>query len=260
MNKVVREAELARLRPWVERARRFSGWDLSGVSVRKLEPGPPWDYEGLVREHAVGRRAALDLGTGGGELLRGLRDALPNRTVGTEEWIVNAPIARKRLAPLGVSVVRCKSTRLPFRESTFDLVINRHEELDPEEVDRVLTPGGLVVTQQVGSHNWREVRRYFPRMTNFGDLQPSYSEALRARGFEVESMERDYKVAYASLGEIVFMLCVAPWEVPEFDLERDLQALINLEAECLSDEGLVLTECRFVIVARKLGQRAQLRS
>ena len=47
------------------------------------------------------------------------------------------------------------------------------------------------------------------------------------------------------------MLSVAPWEVPRFSLERDLEALISLESELLKPEGLMLTESRFLIIAQK---------
>ena len=81
-----------------------------------------------------------------------------------------------------------RSTRLPFKAAAFDLVVSRHEELDPAEVDRVLRPGGLLVTQQVGRHNWREARSHLPRMTDDGDLLSSYSRRLRGAGFDVNGI------------------------------------------------------------------------
>jgi hypothetical protein len=47
------------------------------------------------------------------------------------------------------------------------------------------------------------------------------------------------------------MLTIAPWIVPQFDVERDLDALLALERDCTTSEGLVLTEARFLIVAGK---------
>lgn len=40
--------------------------------------------------------------------------------------------------------------KLPFKDSSFDVVANRHESFDVGEVYRVLRPGGYFVTQQVG--------------------------------------------------------------------------------------------------------------
>jgi len=246
-----RDKELARLKPWAEKAQRFTGWDLSHVKPKPIDPGPPWNYEDIVRDYAVGKKHALDMGTGGAEFLSRVRHLLPPRTVATEEWKVNAPIAKRRLDPLDVDTVRCKSLKLPFASSAFDLVINRHEELDPEEVARVLSTGGHVVTQQVGD-NWSELRRFFPRAPDFSNIYPEY-----VRGFEtvslrlIQNIQHYYKVAYQGLGELVYLLSVAPWEVPGFAVERDLDALLSLESELSKPEGLVLTESRFLIIAQK---------
>src|SRR5207247_11061623 len=97
------------------------------------------------------------MGTGGGELLDALTASFFGRTVATEPWSVNAPIAAARLRPRGIAVVRCGSLQLPFRPASFDLVLNRHEELDPAEVARVIPFDGRALTQQVDSIRWREV-------------------------------------------------------------------------------------------------------
>ena len=245
-----REAAIERLRPFQERAREFSGWSFD-LGERVLGPPKPWDYAVHVRGLARGVSAVLDLGTGGGERLAELRDALPATVVATEEWHVNAPVAREWLAPLGVEVVCSSSLSLPFADGAFELVVNRHEELEPAEVDRVLRPGGVFLTQQVGRGNWQEIRARFPRAIERGDLLGEYSEGFRALGFEVHAREHRELVAYPSLGEFAYMLTVAPWTIPEFDVERDLDALLALEADCLGDEGFVVTEDRYLLTARK---------
>ncbi|MEX2159666.1 MAG: methyltransferase domain-containing protein [Dehalococcoidia bacterium] len=258
-----RRRTLERLRPAVERARAFSGWDFPGMKVPQLlEPGPPWDYEALVREYGRGAESALDLGTGGGEFVASVRGDLPARVVATEEWHVNAPIAYRRLQPLGADLVWCRSLHLPFQGAAFDLVFDRHEELDPSDVARVLRPGGRAVTQQVGPNNWTELQRYFgdatsgnrgnSRLADFGDIRGDYTRGFQSAGLHVvRSEQHDYKVAYEGLSDIVFMLLITPWEIPDFDIERDLEALLALEADCSTDDGLVMTWSRFLIVARK---------
>ncbi len=47
------------------------------------------------------------------------------------------------------------------------------------------------------------------------------------------------------------MLTVAPWTIPDFDIDRDLDALLAVERDCRTDEGLVLTESRYLIVVEK---------
>ena len=194
------------------------------------------------------------MGTGGGERLAELRPALPSRVVATEQWHVNAPVARDRLAPLGVEIVRASSddATLPFADAAFDLVINRHEALTPADVVRVLRPGGRFVTQQVGMHNWHELTAHIPRRTDWGDSRSRYVTELQAVGIEVtESFHDDYLVAYPTLGEFAYNLACTPWEIEDLDIERDLDALLALERATYTDRGLVLTECRYIITARK---------
>ena len=258
-----REEALARLQPYVDRARSFTGWDFPGMPVpRPLEPGPSWDYAGLVRERARGAQSALDLGTGGGEFVESVRGDLPALTVATEEWHVNAPIAHRRLTSLGADLVWCRSLHLPFEEETFDLVFDRHEELDPHEVARVLRPRGQVVTQQVGPNNWIELQRYFggatsghrgtSRIADFGDIRGDYARGFLEAGLVLTRNEQhDYKIAYQELGLLVFMLLITPWTIPDFDVERDLDVLLALEEACTTEDGLVMTFSRFLLVAEK---------
>jgi Methyltransferase domain len=247
-----RDKELGRLMPWAEKARGFAGWDLSSIKPRLIDIGPPWNYEQLVREYSVGKNSALDLGTGGGEFLSRLRQALPRNVVATEEWKVNAPIANHRLKPTGIGVARCRSLTLPFRSSAFDLVLDRHEELDPSEVARVLSAGGHVVTQQVGD-NWKELNRFFPRRIDFSGLYEDYCGGFELAGLKiVRRGQHHYRVAYRGLGELVYLLTIAPWEVSGFSVEGDLDALLALESEFLTSQGLVLTENRFLILAQKI--------
>ena len=111
----------------------------------------------------------------------------------------------------------------------------------------------MLVTQQVYSHNFQEMRRHFPRMTVWPDNLGDYSDAFRSLGFDVESAHHDRRVAYPSLGEVVYNLAVLPWEIEHFDVEADLDALLALEADCSTADGLVLTQCRCLITARRRG-------
>lgn len=250
MRSQTRAEALERLRPWIERAHGFSGWDFDWQNV-DLEPGPPWDYEQMAADLLGDATSALDMGTGGGELLSRLAAETSARLVASEEWEVNAPVAARRLHPLGVDVVHCQSVQLPFRFGSFDVIINRHEELDPATIGELLRPGGRLLTQQIGGDNWREVGDYFPRMVDFSWVFPQYVNALRASGLDVRTQQHSWKVAYPSLGEVVYMLALTPWHVPDLDLERDLDALLELQQRRSTAEGVALTFSRDLIEARK---------
>jgi len=240
------------LRPYVERARHFSGWSFSNVSWRRLDAAPPWNYGSLVREAVKSARSLLDMGTGGGEFLAEVSSSLPDRVVATEEWKVNVPVAKKRLAKFGIEVVECRSMQFPFTDGSFGLVLNRHEDLEPSEVARILSPGGRVITQQIGRDNWKELRKHFPRKTDFGDHRGQYAKAFQSAGLKIDTnLSHDCKVAYATLGDFVFMLAVTPWTVPGFSLEGDIDSLLSLDRECHTENGLELTESRFLLIADK---------
>ncbi len=87
-------------------------------------------------------RSALDLDTGGGEVLSEA-GKFPERMVATEGWPPNARRAAERLGPRGVEVVEATTDApLPFPDHSFELVTARHPPVRPDwnEIHRVLAP------------------------------------------------------------------------------------------------------------------------
>lgn len=242
-----------RIRPYVEKAQRFSGWSFADIKTKRRGPEIPWDYQRRAQDLLRSAGSVLDMGTGGGELYARVLGGYGGLAVATESWHPNVRVATNRLRPLGCAVVRSSSFRLPFHDESFSLVLNRHEELDPPEVGRVLARGGRVLTQQVGRRNWEELRTAFPRKQDFGPLFEAYRRGFEMAGLSISrAEEHETRVAYASLGDVVYVLCVAPWEIPGFaPLGKDLDALLEMEQALRTDDGIVLTEDRFLIEAEK---------
>ena len=159
-------------------------------------------------------------------------------------------------------MVQCSSLRLPFRDSRFELVLSRHEELDPAETARVLAPGGRLLTQQIGVDRWQELRPFFPRMNDPKDLFQRYRRGLQEAGLTiVQARSHEWKAVYRGLGEIVFLLCIAPWEIPDFDpLSGDLAALLRAEESLTTNGGIVLTESLFLLEGWKSASSPPARS
>ena len=68
---------------------------------------------------------AVDLQTGGGEVLAELSTA-PPLLIATEGWPPNVPVAQRNLQELGAHLVYCPDHGpLPFRDGVFDLVVSR---------------------------------------------------------------------------------------------------------------------------------------
>lgn len=249
----VAAALIDRLQPYIQRASAFSGWDFSFIESTTVGSPLPWNYEVLARQHAAAARRVLDLGTGGGEVLSRIATGQAASLVATEQWHVNAPVAYERLQPLGMPVVRARSDAhlLPFRDDAFDLVLSRHEAIEPVEVDRIVAPGGIVLTQQVMADNWPELTAFFPRKTIFPDHFAAYHNAFVSLGYTVRMQQHNMKTAYRSLGDLVVMLLIAKDYIPDFDIERDAEALLAVESALGTPEGIVLTEPRYLLEARK---------
>lgn len=239
-----------------EEAAAFRGWDFSHIRGRWESEALPWDYRDIVISHLKGTERLLDMGTGGGEFLLSLKHPYELTTV-TEAYLPNIELCQKTLAPLGIRVVQTYDDDiLPLEQSSFDLVINRHESFDPAEVKRVLKPGGCFMTQQVGGRNNLELsqklcKHYAPAFLHH-TLDHNIHE-LRQHGFKIHQAEEALcPLRFFDVGALVYYAKVIEWEFPDFSVEDSFEALLHCQQE-IGDKGWVEgTEHRFIIVAEKL--------
>jgi SAM-dependent methyltransferase len=244
------------LAEWRERfAEPTVGWDFSSFAGSIETDDPPWSYDDLARQVLVGAASALDVGTGGGEVLLRLRDALPADTLATEGWAPNLPHATESLAPHGIPVVPYDSEhddRMPFEDGRFDVVLDRHESYDAAEVFRVLRPGGAFVTQQVDGRDFEETHALFGGTPAYShDTHERLSAEAEAAGFAVEDgREWSGTMRFADVATFVSYVRMVPWEVPEdFSVDRYADALL-----AMTERDLVFTRRMFVLVCRRPGR------
>lgn len=228
----------------------MTGWDFSEFSGRFVEQLPPWSYRALAKEVLQGAGSALDLGTGGGEALLELRDALPPDTIATEGWAPNIPIAGRNLAPHGITVVPYDAEsdpRLPFDDARFDVVLDRHEAYVATEVLRVLRPGGRFLTQQVDGRDFHETQALFGGKSNYEhvNLENFRAEASTA-GFEVLAADHwQGQSWFADVSTLVRYFAYVPWNVPDdFTVDRYAMQLLDLHH---SARELTFTQRRFYL-------------
>ncbi|ASO18797.1 SAM-dependent methyltransferase [Actinoalloteichus hoggarensis] len=235
----------------------FEGWDFGALAGRLPvgEEALPWRYADLAREHLAAAGSLLDLGTGGGELLTSL-GPLPARTAATEGHPPNVPVARRRLAPLGVMVAdvsKGEPDTLPYPDASFDLVLSRHESYEPEEVRRVLVPGGVFLTQQVGGRDLAEVNAALgagPHTYREWCLAAAEAE-LSGSGFEITRRgEAAVPGTIDDVGALVLFLRITPWHVPDFDVVRYDDRLRALHARLRQGRPLRVHSHRFMLTAR----------
>ena len=244
--------EEARLSLWRARyAEPTSGWDFSTIDAVG-DGEPQWSYDVLARQALSGATSALDMGTGGGEVLLTLRDALPTDTVATEGWAPNVAVAVEALRPYGIEVVPYDSEfdpRMPFGDRRFDVVLNRHESYATSEVFRVLRPGGVFLTQQVDGRDFVESQALFGGSTAYPHVT---LEHLRAEAEEVGFIVDDAgdwsgTMRFSDVASFVSYVRVVPWQVPgDFSVDRYSDVLLRL-----SPGDLVFTQRRFLLMCRR---------
>ncbi len=231
------------------------GWAFDWLAGRATEERPPWGYARLVAARMASAGAALDIDTGGGEVLAEVPHP-PRLLTATEAWPPNVPVARANLAPLGASVVAVSpDAPLPFRDAAFDLVVSRHPvRTDWPEVARVLRPGGTFLSQQIGPGTVRELSEAI-----LGPLPPPAHRhperavaAARAAGLTVVDLrEATLRTVFHDIGAVVWFLRKVIWTVPGFTVAAHRPALLRLHERIRAEGCFVAHARRFLIEATR---------
>lgn len=232
------------------------GWDFSHIRGRYEEENDlPWDYGELVRRHLKNSLQILDYDTGGGEFLLSLQHPY-DKTSATEGYPPNVELCRERLLPLGIQFKECNDpSRIPFGDGAFDLLLNRHGSFDAVELFRLARPGGVLITEQVGEDNERDLvemvlpgtAKPFPHL-NLTEQRRNFEAA----GFTIVQAEEAYRpIIFYDVGAFVWFARVIEWEFPDFSVERCFERLLKMQE--LIDRGgkIAGTIHRYLIVAKK---------
>ncbi|WP_055492311.1 class I SAM-dependent methyltransferase [Streptomyces sp. TP-A0356] len=233
------------------------GWDFSWFEGRATEERPPWGYARSMAERLTHASAALDVQTGGGEVLASA-PTLPPLTVATEGWPPNVAKATALLHPRGAAVVASpEDAALPFADAAFDLVTSRHPvHTYWQEIARVLRPCGTYFSQQVGPASAFEVVEHFlgpqpEEVRTARDPQRARAGA-EAAGLEVVDLqEARLRMEFHDIGAVVHFLRKVIWMVPGFTAERYESRLRSLHELIESQGPFIAHSTRFLIEARK---------
>ncbi len=240
-----------------EEIAHIQGWDFSHIDGRYEEEGElPWDFKTVIKKYLTDEMELLDMETGGGEFLLGLNHPY-SKTSAIEGYKPNVEFCRNKLLPLGIDFKEADGgSILPFENTQFDIVTNRHGDYTLPELKRVLKPGGIFLTQQVGAENDRELVRL---------LQPEVEDSpfpehvlkirrmqMQERGFDIlESGEAFRPIKFYDVGALVWFAKIIEWEFPGFEVDKYLENLIKAQ-EILERDGVIQGRIhRFYIVARK---------
>jgi len=235
-----------------------TGWDFGWLDGRATEERPPWGYARRLAARLARVESALDVDTGGGEVVDEAA-TLPPRMVVTEAWSPNARRAGLRLGPRGVGVVAARADRLPLPDRTFDLVTSRHPVRPAwSEVYRVLLPGGHYLAQHVGPSSAFELIEWFvgslPRTDQARDPAVE-TQAAAAAGLDVVDLrEARCRMEIHDIGAVVYLLRKCVWWVPDFTVERYADQLRRLDTQIRSDGPFVAHSTRFLVEAVRPGR------
>jgi SAM-dependent methyltransferase len=241
-----------------------AGWDFSWFDGRATEERPPWGYSRMLAERIGRTESALDLQTGGGEVLAGALRTAIDRTGGhgpavlaaTESWPPNVEIARRNLAPFGGVVTQCADDAdLPFPDGSFGLVVSRHPvEVVWSEVARVLQPGGTFLSQEVGPGSNRELTDFMmgPQPVNPGRSPQVAVAGATEAGLDIADLrEQALRVEFFDVGAVVYFLRKVLWTVPGFSVAGYREPLARMHEHILANGAFVCHSQRFLIEARK---------
>eukprot|EP00904_Undaria_pinnatifida_P002342 jgi/Undpi1/12108/HiC_scaffold_41.g14081.m1 len=234
----------------------FTGWDFSYLDGRMIEEDAPWSYTTMAAERMGQVNSAIDLGTGGGERLLGLREHWPTRVVATEEYPPNITLSTERLAPMGVEVVPLKLADyvpMPFATGEFELVLNRHSGFNPPEVARILADGGTFLTQQIDGQWLADLMRYFDTSPQWPEATlKNYQPLLEKAGLTiVDGRQWQGTLTFVDVAALVYYLKAVPWIVQGFSVTTHLATLLQFQEKIDRGEKLSFTIGKYLLEARK---------
>lgn len=249
----------ALLKKWLEEeeAAHIHGWDFSHISGKyEEEHDLPWNYREVVGQYLRPEMKLLDIDTGGGEFLLSLGHPYGNLAA-TENYGPNVALCSKKLVPLGIEFRQADGNgELPFGSGSFDMVINRHGNFNPDEICRVMKPGGIFITEQVGAENDRELVGLLlgemPELPFPDQYLTIAKSAFEERGCSAIKAEEAYRpIKFWDVGALVWFARIIEWEFPDFSVKNCLGNLYRAQ-EILEREGVIQGSIhRFLLVAQK---------
>lgn len=233
------------------------GWDFSWLDGRASEQRPSWGYQRLLGERLAAVEAALDIQTGGGEVLAGV-PALPPLMAATESWPPNLAKATALLHPRGAVVVAdADEPPLPFADASFDLVVSRHPvTVWWEEIARVLRPGGAYFSQHVGPASAVELVEFFLGPQPGAAKNARHPDRARAgaaaAGLEVVDLRPEsLRMEFQDIGAVVYFLRKVIWMVPGFTVGGYRDRLREMHERIEAEGPFVTWSTRYLIEARR---------
>jgi len=177
------------------------------------------------------------------------------KTTATEAYSPNVELCRETLLPLGINFRETGNyENLPFENNSFNIVINRHGTLHVPELRRILKPGGIFITEQVGEQNDYKLRQLllpgcqlpFPGW----NLNNCVSNFEQNNFVVLKSNEPFCPIEFYDIGALVWFARIVEWEFFDFSVAKYFDRLCFAQ-KLLEEKGAVSGSIhRFFIVAQ----------
>ncbi|MBQ9935271.1 MAG: methyltransferase domain-containing protein [Lachnospiraceae bacterium] len=249
--------ELKKIWQSEENIAHIKGWDFSHIEGRykSYEDELSWDYNAIVKSYLKPDSKILDIDTGGGEVLLSFGHPC-HLTTATEGYPPNVGLCQETLGAKGIRVKAVTDyANTPFEDDEFDIIINRHGSYDANELYRILKPGGVFITQQVGEDNDRELVEFlltqcekpFPGMN-----LAKQTKLFKKAGFKILDSGEEYRpIEFYDVGALVWFARIIQWEFKDFSVDRCFDRLLEAERQIQQDGAIRGNVHRYLIVAKK---------
>lgn len=231
----------------------LNGWDFS--RIRCVTEGPDLDFYEEVRKVCRPSDLLFDIGTGGGEKVLPLADAVL-LLVGIDQDAEMVETASRNAANANVPNVRflrMEAERLEFPDAFFNVISCRQSEFFAGEAARVLVPGGLFLTQQVSEGDKLNIKRAFGReLEKPGTLRDRCVRELKEAGFrDIDVIEFTATEYFQTPADLIFLLKHTP-TLPDFGRKDEhFKILERFIRENRTEKGIRTNMERFILTARK---------
>lgn len=229
--------------------------------IRGQEEPRPWDIVKLLKDLGGSDKSLLDIGCGSGAKLVKIAPSFAY-VAGLDPNISLLNLGKERMYECNIQhfdTFEGTAQRLPFENSSFDVVTSMVAFHDVQEVYRVLKPGGWALIESLGELDKRTLKEFFKDRNGESRGQLSYLEKGAIKNlnhmafnylFDETSVVEGFWKSYFSIEELKALLSSTPI-IRNFDLTIDDEALKEVGENLITDKGIELLNHRVLIKARK---------
>lgn len=199
----------------------------------ELVEGQKPEFIELVKNYADVKAKVLDLGCGSGELTQEFGE-LFGEVIGVDAFEEYIKTAQKENKKVNVKFLVADGKKLPFENSTFDIIISSRGPLSANEEfvtesKRVLKENGLMIEETIGEKDKLELKELLGRGQNYPINKRKIEQVTAIVAKVIFSKEFIYYKEFDVIEKVVDLLEHAPI-IPNFE-KNETNKLKQLEKE-----------------------------